>query len=112
VFNEHFERQYSDTPRDDLSWYACFNVVLAVGSGVLRTGYPATDPLTSPEDVQLLPEELPAKYLRNATSVITDLQFGSPSLMSVQAILGMVSNCGAELEVEYLADISGPHAPR
>jgi hypothetical protein len=31
-----------------------------------------------------------AKYLRNATSTFMDLQFGGGSLMSVQAILGMV----------------------
>ncbi|KAF2802771.1 uncharacterized protein BDZ99DRAFT_482626 [Mytilinidion resinicola] len=52
-------------------------------------GYPATDPLRSPETIQILSDELPARYLRNATSAITDLQFGSPCLMSVQAIITM-----------------------
>ena len=35
-------------------------------------------------------EELSIRYLRNATSKFIDLQFGTPSLMSVQAMIAIV----------------------
>jgi len=83
-----FERQYSESPPTEVAWYACFNMVLAIGSAVISTSYPSTVP---GQTFGIECEVTSSKYLANATSVFIDLQFGLPDLMSVQAIVAMVS---------------------
>lgn len=87
LFDAKFERQYSDDPPKNLAWYACFNVVMALGSRIVGVQYIPNIPQMTPEPPS---EELSIRYLRNATSVFIDLQFGTASLMSVQAMIAMV----------------------
>ncbi|KAL3418749.1 fungal specific transcription factor domain-containing protein [Phlyctema vagabunda] len=96
LFNERFERQYSDEPPQDLAWYASFNAILALGCHAVRTEYcfanASTEftfsPFQSDSDYTL--EQKSSKYFRNVTSVFTDLQFGSPSLLGLQAMITMI----------------------
>ncbi|KAI9742588.1 MAG: hypothetical protein M1818_003729 [Claussenomyces sp. TS43310] len=89
IFDARFERQYSDNPPSEVGWYACFNVILAFGSGIIRIQYPLTDPSHSVPSMLDFAEGSSARYLRNATSSIIDIQFGMASLMSVQAVIAM-----------------------
>ena len=107
TFNERFERQYSENPPPEIAWYACFNMILAIGSGILSTSPERYDALTEGVAVGfgIDNEDSPAaKYLANATSVYTDLQFGTASLMSVQAVLAMVGPIPrmASLDVTFM----------
>jgi len=64
IFDSRFERQYSDNRPKEIAWYACFNMVMAIGSAILTTCYPMTDPtvpvqyvaeaLDSPDDRLLM----------------------------------------------------------
>ncbi|KAG9245809.1 fungal-specific transcription factor domain-containing protein [Calycina marina] len=87
TFNPRFESQYSQNPPTidtDVSWYACFNMVLALGSAIISTSYPTR------QYCDILESEVPSKYFANATSVFIDLQFGCPNLMTVQAVLAII----------------------
>ena len=99
IFEARFERQYSDQPPTEVAWYACFNMVLALGSAVLATSNLPADSKSSCRMIES--ETYSSKYLANATSVFVDLQFGLPDLMSVQAILTMVSIASPDDRPDY-----------
>ena len=64
-------------------------MVLAIGCGLQETSFPLVVPRHSIDGVTDC-LSLSVKYLGNATSVFIDLQFGSPSLLAVQALIAMV----------------------
>ncbi|KAH8596020.1 fungal-specific transcription factor domain-containing protein [Bisporella sp. PMI_857] len=88
IFDVRFERQYSGNPPTEISWYACFNMILAIGCAMDDSCYSMTNISNSLSNL-MSPESLPAKYLANATSMLIDLQFGHADLMSVQALVAM-----------------------
>ena len=97
IFDARFERQYSDNPPTEEGWYSFLNVVLAIGSSICRTSNPMTnDSFPSFTYAADQANDSSTKYLRNATSTLIDLQFGAGSLMSVQAILGMVRHLSTQ----------------
>jgi hypothetical protein len=72
-------------------WYASFNMVLAIGSALINTEYPLGYPCHILRGGLDLSQEPSSGYLRNATSVLIDIQFGRATLLSVQAVVAMVS---------------------
>lgn len=90
IFDRRFERQYSDNPPTGTGWYASFNMVLAIGSA-LDTEHPLANPNHIMRRALDLSQGPSAKWLRNATSVFLDIQFGPATLLSVQALVIMVS---------------------
>lgn len=90
---EHFARKYPVTASEDPAWYACVNVVFAIGSVILNKHLARGSPSSSASSPrsQNLEDEVWWKWLRNATSTYIDLQFREGSLPAVQAMIGMVS---------------------
>lgn len=83
TFMHLVERQYSRDPYEGSGWWASINVVLAI-SHRLRVMS------------NLVPQEEDKKawlYLKNAMGVLTELTMRNTDLLSVQALLGMVSEC-------------------
>lgn len=81
TFMHLVERQYSRDPYEGSGWWASINVVLAI-SHRLRVMS------------NLVPQEEDKKawlYLKNAMGVLTELTMRNTDLLSVQALLGMVS---------------------
>lgn len=81
TFMHLVERQYSRDPYEGSGWWASINVVLAI-SHRLRVMS------------NLVPHEEDKKawlYLKNAMGVLTELTMRNTDLLSVQALLGMVS---------------------
>lgn len=86
---EYYELQYSANPPQNTAWYACFNIVLCMGSLIERydsvAGLSPGFNFEGSTDVGWL-------YLRNACSCFVDLVFKErSSLMTVQALCGIVS---------------------
>lgn len=82
TFMHLVERQYSRDPYEGSGWWASINVVLAI-SHRLRVMS------------NLVPQEEDKKawlYLKNAMGVLTELTMRNTDLLSVQALLGMVSD--------------------
>ena len=75
------ERQYSNDPYEGSGWWASLNVVLAIAHRLRVMS-------------NLVPQEEDKKawlYLKNAMAVLTELTMRNTDLLSVQALLGMVS---------------------
>ena len=75
------ERQYSRDPYEGSGWWASINVVLAIAHRLRVMS-------------NLVPQEEDRKawlYLKNAMGVLTELTMRNTDLLSVQALLGMVS---------------------
>jgi hypothetical protein len=75
-------QQYSGKPPKSISWYACLNVVLAMGYLSMQSRRPG--------GVTESFREEHSKFVRNAGSVLVELMFGNTDLGAVQAVLGMV----------------------
>lgn len=74
---ERFERDYSTVDHlSEPAWYASLNVFLSFGRGM-------------PLQNSTL-DEVCGRYFHNARSVVMKLMFQKPSLLSVQALIGMV----------------------
>jgi hypothetical protein len=87
TFMHLVERQYSRDPYEGSGWWASINVVLAI-SHRLRVMS------------NLVPHEEDKKawlYLKNAMGVLTELTMRNTDLLSVQALLGMVSTLDPDL---------------
>lgn len=81
TFMHLVERQYSRDPYEGSGWWASINVVLAIAHRLRVMS-------------DLVPQEEDKKawlYLKNAMGVITELTMRNTDLLSVQALLGMVS---------------------
>lgn len=81
TFMHLVEKQYSRDPYEGSGWWASINVALAI-SHRLRVMS------------NLVPQEEDKKawlYLKNAMGVLTELTMRNADLLSVQALLGMVS---------------------
>ena len=75
------DRQYSRDPYEGSGWWASINVVLAVGHRLRVVN-------------KLVPQEEDKKawlYLKNSMAVLAELTMRNTDLLSVQALLGMVS---------------------
>lgn len=73
-----FQKDYYNTTRDsDPAWYASLNIIFLIGRGVARKDNGR--------------DFVCERYFNNASSVFTELLFNSPSLLAVQAMIGMVS---------------------
>ncbi|KUJ17595.1 uncharacterized protein LY89DRAFT_57986 [Mollisia scopiformis] len=91
IFMERFVRLYPLTPSQDPAWYACLNVVFAIGSVILNKQQTRNSPCSSassprssnPED------EVWWKWFRNASSTFLELQFREGNMSAVQAMIGM-----------------------
>lgn len=81
TFMHLVERQYSRDPYEGSGWWASINVVLAIAHRLRVMS-------------NLVPQEEDRKawlYLKNAMGVLTELTMRNTDLLSVQALLGMVS---------------------
>lgn len=92
IFMQRFERQYPITPSQDEAWYACVNVVFAIGSVILNKhqNYGSPKSTGSSPRSQNPEDEVWWKWFRNASSTYIDLQFREGNLNAVQAMIGMV----------------------
>ncbi|KAI9852345.1 MAG: hypothetical protein M1838_001050 [Thelocarpon superellum] len=97
IFRDYYERQYSADPPTGASWYASFNVVLAMGRMIRRSRN--QDAVVGPALDEV---EASRKYFRNASSTFVDLQFKDYNLMSIQALVGMAF---------MMQSTSDPHPP-
>lgn len=76
---ERFSRDYYMVNREkDPAWYASLNVIFLIGRSITMHEREANG--------------LCEKYFRNAASVFIELLFNGPSLLAVQAMVGMVSS--------------------
>lgn len=81
TFMHLVERQYSRDPYEGSGWWASINVVLAISHRLRVMSH-------------LVPQEEDKRawlYLKNAMGVLTELTMRNTDLLSVQALLGMVS---------------------
>lgn len=81
TFMHLVERQYSRDPYEGSGWWASINVVLAIAHRLRVMS-------------NLVPQDEDKKawlYLKNAMGVLTELTMRNTDLLSVQALLGMVS---------------------
>lgn len=76
------EKHYSDDPYEGSGWWASLNVALAFAHR-LRV---MSNLVAAEED------EKAWQYLKNAMSVTVELTMRNTDLLSVQALLGVVSN--------------------
>lgn len=82
TFMHLVERQYSREPYEGSGWWASLNVALAIAHRLRVMS-------------NLVPHEEDKKawlYLKNAMAVLTELTMRNTDLLSVQALLGMVSD--------------------
>lgn len=87
TFMHLVEKQYSRQPYDGSGWWASFNIALAIAHRLRVMN-------------NLVPQEEDNKawmYLKNAMGVLTELTMRNLDLLSVQALLGMVSALGSDL---------------
>ena len=85
-FDAYLDKQYSSDPPTDSTWYAAFNIVLAISCRLHTLHTPATS-----GDGSAIPRIHDAwKYYQNAVVVLTELLLLRTELMSIQAMLGMV----------------------
>jgi hypothetical protein len=80
TFIRIFRAKYSESSPQDHSWWACLNVVLAFG----HLKYYFNMRGTEDRDLGAL------GYMENALSVVPRIAESRPSMLSVQALLGMV----------------------
>lgn len=83
TFMHLVERQYSRDPYEGSGWWASINVVLAIAHRLRVMS-------------NLVPQDEDKKawlYLKNSMGVLTELTMRNTDLLSVQALLGMVSHC-------------------
>jgi hypothetical protein len=74
---ERFEKDYyTASPQQDVAWYASLNVIFLIGRAIARRERGA--------------DVICERYFHNASSVFTELLFNGPSLLAVQAMIGMV----------------------
>src|SRR3954447_3748438 len=81
TFMHLVDMQYSPTPYEGSGWWASINVALAIAHRLRVMS-------------NLVPQEEDQKawlYLKNAMGVLTELTMRNTDLLSVQALLGMVS---------------------
>lgn len=81
TFMHLVDRQYSRDPYEGSGWWASINVVLAIAHRLRVMS-------------NLVPQEEDKKgwlYLKNSMGVLTELTMRNTDLLSVQALLGMVS---------------------
>lgn len=91
TFMERYSRQYPVKSSDDPAWYACINICFALASIIRKEELPGTSPPSADSPKPVGVESLAWwRWLQNAASTFVDLQFGSPSLMTVQAMTGLV----------------------
>lgn len=78
-FLTEFHIKYSISNTEDAGWWACLNVVLAIAHRLraIRTSDPIQD------------NYLAGGYIRNALSVVSDLNLCKRNLSTVQALVGM-----------------------
>jgi len=77
VVLERFGKDYyTASPQRDVAWYASLNVIFLIGRALVRK--------------QNGPDVICERYFHNASSVFTELLFNGPSLLAVQAMIGMV----------------------
>ena len=73
-----FAKDYFNVTREaDPAWYASLNIIFLIGRGVARKDNGR--------------DFVCERYFNNASSVFTELLFNSPSLLAVQAMIGMVN---------------------
>jgi hypothetical protein len=82
TFMTLLDRQYTNHPCTDVGWWASLNITLALSYRVRSMTREAT--VVHDDDQKSL------DYLKNALSVFTELSWCTPTLLSVQALLGMV----------------------
>ena len=82
-FDVYFDKQYSSDPPTDSSWYAAFNIVLAM-SCQMRTSRTIATGGQAPRI------HAGWKYFQNTVVVLTELLLRNTDLMGIQAMLGMV----------------------
>lgn len=74
---ERFARDYYMVSRErDPAWYASLNVIFLIGRSIAMN--------------EREPNGISEKYFKNASSVFSELLFNAPSLLAVQAMIGMV----------------------
>lgn len=74
---ERFGKDYFMVDRErDPAWYASLNVIFLIGRSIAMN--------------ERSPNGVCERYFRNATSVFSELLFNGPSLLAVQAMIGMV----------------------
>lgn len=78
-FDLFFEKQYSDNPPLEASWYAVFNMILCLGYYALHK-----PPHSAEHQIVGL------SFFKNATTVLPELTFGNIDDMAIQALLMMV----------------------
>lgn len=78
VVEDRYERTGACRPTDDPAWYATLNVFFAIGRAISRG--------------EGGPDDISERYLNNASSMFIELAFRSPSLMTVQVLVAMVSS--------------------
>lgn len=89
TFMHLVDRQYSSEPYDGSGWWASLNVALAIA---YRTR----------ANMASIPGEQDSEgwaYMKNALAVQAELELRNSDLLSVQALLGMVSYSGAQAVV-------------
>ncbi|KAF7958566.1 hypothetical protein EAE96_002106 [Botrytis aclada] len=99
TFMQRYSRQYPVKCSEDPAWYACLNICFALASIMRKEELPEISPQTpqtpqTPQNSKSLRQgELENltwwRWLRNAASTFVDLQFGPPSLTTVQAMAGL-----------------------
>lgn len=90
---ERFGRDYYMVNREkDPAWYASLNVIFLIGRSITMN--------------ETEPHGVCEKYFRNAGSVFTELLFNGPSLLAVQAMVGMVKP-----PPKYCSLVTNDHRP-
>lgn len=94
LFESRFTQEYNEVHGP--GWWASLNMVLATTHRLRILGN-----LTLQDE-----EEISWLYFKNAMAVLTDLMLRNPHVLSVQALLAMVSLCIA-FRIGYLSDVQG-----
>lgn len=95
TFMHLVERQYSRDPYEGSGWWSSMNVVLAIAHRLRVMS-------------NLVPHEEDRKawlYLKNAMGVLTELTMRNTDLLSVQALLGMVSSGRLACPTRLMSDV-------
>ena len=97
TFSQYYQRQYSENSPPGAAWFASLNVVLGIGGMIsdVRAEADGRVPARDSAFMRNIPnmEYSPySRYFRNAASCFIELTFHEPSLMTVQALCGMVTS--------------------
>jgi hypothetical protein len=106
-FGKMYEQQYSSHPPKSTSWYASFNVILALGCLLSHE-----DDTSATTECSMVASIDAVDYLRNSWSVFTELSLHCRDIMTVQALLAMVSlplklSLGPKLTIALLVSRHG-----